>query len=120
MKVQAFESERWLSVWQNQVRYDLTETGVHPLYLHELVTEEELLQLREEVQLRYIQTNGTPFSCPFVSHPATARVQRGRTVQRMVSAGGAPEHSVEGRRTVTRSSLVVFAGYGIISPEETI
>jgi len=45
---------------QNQVRYDFTETGVHPMYLHELITREELLELYDRVQLRYVQTNGIP------------------------------------------------------------
>jgi len=60
VKIEAFQSERLLSVWQNQVKYDFTETGVHPLFLHEFVTREEFEALYETVQLRYIQTNGTP------------------------------------------------------------
>lgn len=60
MKIEAFQSERLLSVWQNQVKFDFTETGVHPMYLQELVTPEELHELHETVQLRYIQTNGSP------------------------------------------------------------
>ncbi len=60
MKIEPFASERLLSIWQNHVSYDFTETGVHPMYLHELVTEEELSDLYQNVQLRYIQTNGIP------------------------------------------------------------
>ncbi len=60
MKIEAFQSERLLSIWQNQVEYDFTETGVHPMYLHELVTPAELDEIYQTVQLRYIQTNGTP------------------------------------------------------------
>src|SRR5688572_4417350 len=60
MKVPAFQSERLLSLWQNHVEYDLTETGVEPLYLRELVTRAELDEIYESVQLRYIQTDGTP------------------------------------------------------------
>jgi aspartate/methionine/tyrosine aminotransferase len=41
------------------VRYDFTETGVHPLFLHELISREELDEIHQTVQLRYIQTNGT-------------------------------------------------------------
>jgi len=41
MKIVPFLSERLLSIWQNQVRYDFTETGVHPLHLHEFLTREE-------------------------------------------------------------------------------
>jgi aspartate/methionine/tyrosine aminotransferase len=60
MKIEPFQSERLLSIWQNQVKYDFTETGVHPLHIHEYITREEFNQLYDEVQLRYIQTNGTP------------------------------------------------------------
>jgi aspartate/methionine/tyrosine aminotransferase len=59
MKIEAFQSERLLSVWQNQVKFDFTETGVHPMYLKELVTPQELDEIYQSVQLRYIQTNGT-------------------------------------------------------------
>jgi len=60
MKIVPFLSERLLSIWQNQVQYDFTETGVHPLHLHEFLTREEYNALYDDVQLRYIQTNGTP------------------------------------------------------------
>lgn len=58
MKIEEFKLERLLSVWQNVVDYNFTDTGVHSLYLNELVTREELEELYESVQLRYIQTNG--------------------------------------------------------------
>ncbi len=58
MRIEEFKLERLLSVWQNVVDYNFTDTGVHSLYLHELITREELEELYESVQLRYIQTNG--------------------------------------------------------------
>ena len=58
MHVAPFQSERLLSLWQNQVDYDFTETGVHPMFLRELVSREALDEIYESVQLRYIQTNG--------------------------------------------------------------
>ena len=58
MKIVPFELERLLSVWQNQVEYDFTESGVHPIHLHELITREEYDALFDDIQLRYIQTNG--------------------------------------------------------------
>jgi hypothetical protein len=60
MKIQPFQSERLLSIWQNQVKYDFTETGVHPLELKEFLTRDEFTALYNDVRLRYIQTNGTP------------------------------------------------------------
>ena len=58
MQIVPFEAERLLSVWQNQVQYDFTESGVHPIHLRDLITREEYNGLFEEIQLRYIQTNG--------------------------------------------------------------
>lgn len=59
MKIEPFKMERMQSVWENVVSYNLSESGVHPLSLQELITQEEL----EEIQmlcLGYCQTNGTP------------------------------------------------------------
>lgn len=58
MKIEPFELERLLSVWQNQVEYYITDSGVDPLYMHEFVTEDEVLQLYRSVPLGYIQTDG--------------------------------------------------------------
>ncbi len=60
MRIDPFQSERLLSLWQNKVDYDFTETGVHPMFLHELVSREELDEIYASVQLRYIQTDGSP------------------------------------------------------------
>ncbi len=60
MRIDPFQSERLLSLWQNKVDYDFTETGVHPMFLHELVSREELDEIYASVQLRYIQTDGPP------------------------------------------------------------
>jgi hypothetical protein len=55
-----FELERWQSTWENRVRYNLSESGVHPL------TVGELLELANapvdpllDVRLGYSQSNGT-------------------------------------------------------------
>jgi hypothetical protein len=58
----------------------------------------------------------TPLLYVFVSHNAAARVESRRRVRVMVSAGGATEKSVEGRRNVTRSGFLVSAGCGIAFP----
>jgi hypothetical protein len=38
MAFQRFEMERWQSTWENRVRYNLSESGVHPLTTAELLT----------------------------------------------------------------------------------
>ena len=58
MKIIPFETERLLSQWQNRVEYDFTESGVHPIHLNELISREEYDKLYDDIQLRYIQTNG--------------------------------------------------------------
>jgi hypothetical protein len=56
----SFELERWQSTWENRVRFNLSESGVHPLSIAELL---ELYggDLRELADLRlvYNQSDGT-------------------------------------------------------------
>ena len=59
MKIEAFKMERMQSTWENVVEYNLSESGVHPLTLHELLTPDELEEVRR-VGIGYTQTNGTP------------------------------------------------------------
>jgi hypothetical protein len=58
MKIVPFELERLLSVWQNQVEYYITDSGVDALQVNDFVTEDEWLDLYRAVPLRYIQTDG--------------------------------------------------------------
>lgn len=55
-----FELERWQSTWENRVRYNLSESGVHPLSIRELLA---LAQAAADplldVRLGYSQSNGT-------------------------------------------------------------
>ena len=37
MRFVPFELERWQSTWENRVRYNLSESGVHPLSIRELL-----------------------------------------------------------------------------------
>src|SRR5213596_4021016 len=55
-----FELERWQSTWENQVRYNLSESGVHPLSIQELLGLAGVSTLPLlEVRLGYSQSNGT-------------------------------------------------------------
>jgi aspartate/methionine/tyrosine aminotransferase len=58
MKFEIFELERVQSVWENTVRYNLTESGFHPYTLAELLTSRQLEGLQNTV-LGYGQTNGS-------------------------------------------------------------
>lgn len=58
MKIELFELERVQSIWENVVKYNLTESGVHPYTLDELLSGEELRHLLD-VRIGYGHTNGT-------------------------------------------------------------
>jgi aspartate/methionine/tyrosine aminotransferase len=56
---QPFEMERMMSKWENVVEYNLSESGVHPLRLRELVGGADLEALLN-TELNYPQANGLP------------------------------------------------------------
>ncbi len=51
--------ERFQSTWEHQVRFNLSESGVHPLSVRELVGEGAALDAVLDQPLIYTQTNGT-------------------------------------------------------------
>lgn len=57
MKIEPFKMERWQSTWEKVVKYNLSESGVHPLTLSELISSKDLEEILE-TRLGYIQTNG--------------------------------------------------------------
>ena len=61
MKVETFLMERMQSTWENRVEYNLSESGVHPMYLGELLREDsESTERLLKQELLYPQSNGTP------------------------------------------------------------
>ncbi len=60
MKIQPFEMERYQSVYEYVVDYDLAESGVHPFTLRELLGSEDAVQAFLDVRLGYPQSEGTP------------------------------------------------------------
>jgi aspartate/methionine/tyrosine aminotransferase len=59
MKVEQFAMERMQSTYENQVDYNLSESGVHPLSLGELVDDDASRRALFDEGLRYTQSNGT-------------------------------------------------------------
>lgn len=59
MKFEQFELERNQSLFENEVDYNLSESGVHPLKLSEILTEDEQDEILDK-ELLYGYTNGTP------------------------------------------------------------
>lgn len=59
MPIELFEMERMQSTWENIVEYDLSESGVRPLTLRELMAMGFDLESFLDVPLGYSQSNGT-------------------------------------------------------------
>ncbi len=59
MQIVPFELERWQSVWEHQVELNISESGVLPLRVEELVEREEDRRRILAVPLGYPQTNGS-------------------------------------------------------------
>ncbi|NIO48272.1 MAG: aminotransferase class I/II-fold pyridoxal phosphate-dependent enzyme [Candidatus Aminicenantes bacterium] len=58
MKIEIFEMERAQSLWENRVKYNLTESGIHPYTLDEFLESDEIEKLLS-IRLGYGQTNGS-------------------------------------------------------------
>jgi aspartate/methionine/tyrosine aminotransferase len=59
MKLEPFNLERIQSEWEHQVEFNLSESGVEPLRIAELLDTPELREQFLNTQLGYSQTNGT-------------------------------------------------------------
>ena len=59
MKVPPFVMERWQSTWENRVAINISESGVHPMPVVELVEDKDELQKILAEPLLYPQSNGT-------------------------------------------------------------
>lgn len=58
---QTFEMERFMSKYEMAVKYNMSESGVHPMLLRELLAlEEGSLEKMLEVELNYSHANGSP------------------------------------------------------------
>ncbi|MGD9902671.1 MAG: aminotransferase class I/II-fold pyridoxal phosphate-dependent enzyme [Vicinamibacterales bacterium] len=59
MRVEPFAMERFQSIWEHRVRINLSESGVRPLTVRELVGDASALDAVLDQPLVYTQTNGT-------------------------------------------------------------
>ncbi|MCI0488345.1 MAG: aminotransferase class I/II-fold pyridoxal phosphate-dependent enzyme [Blastocatellia bacterium] len=60
MKLEEFAMERMQSTWENVVRYNLSESGVHPVAIGDLIPDREDREALLRIELGYGQSNGTP------------------------------------------------------------
>ena len=69
MNLEIFELERMQSEYEHQVKYNLSESGVEPLRIRELLGTQELQDKLLDLQLLYPQTNGTPTLRKAIAQP---------------------------------------------------
>lgn len=60
MRLEPFALERFQSTWEHHVAFNLSESGVHPLSVRELIGDGAALDALLDGALIYTQTNGTP------------------------------------------------------------
>ena len=104
MKLEPFAMERMQSTYENQVRFNLSESGVNPLRLDELVDGAVDRDAFFAERLRYTQSNGTE---PLRS--AIASLYDGATVDHVqVTNGGAEANYITIWRLVEPGDEVVM------------
>jgi hypothetical protein len=59
MRLDTFEMERLQSTWENRVKFNLSESSVHPMTVRELISDPPFLEQLLNTPLIYNQSNGT-------------------------------------------------------------
>jgi len=85
MKIEQFDLERIQSLWENRVKYNLTESGVHPYTLKELLNKEEIEKLLS-IRIGYGQTNGS-----FELRETISRLYQGTDLDNILVTNGTSE-----------------------------
>jgi aspartate/methionine/tyrosine aminotransferase len=85
MKLEVFEMERFQSVWENRTAHNLSESGVHPMSVEELLEPGEGAALLRQ-RLVYVQTNGSP-----ALRETIAALYPGATADNVVVGNGTAE-----------------------------
>lgn len=82
-----FMLEREMSIWENQVEYNLSESGVHPMTIRELFKNDaHLIEDFLSTELNYPQTNGLP-----ELREQITRLYPGSTAENVVVTTGAAQ-----------------------------
>jgi aspartate/methionine/tyrosine aminotransferase len=85
MKLEPFEMERMQSQWENRVAHNLSESGVHPMAVSDLLEADEREAFLKE-RLVYVQSNGTE-----ELRAAVAQLYLGATSENVVVGNGTAE-----------------------------
>ncbi|HSB11366.1 MAG TPA: aminotransferase class I/II-fold pyridoxal phosphate-dependent enzyme [Blastocatellia bacterium] len=86
MKLEQFQMERMQSTWENIVRYNLSESGVHPASIGYLMPDEAERDALFDIELGYSQSNGTP-----ELRSAIAAMYAGATEDNVIATTGTAE-----------------------------
>ena len=86
MILEQFQMERMQSTWENLVRYNLSESGVHPASIGELIPDAKEREELLAVELGYSQSNGTP-----ELRSAIASIYPGASAENVISTVGTAE-----------------------------
>jgi aspartate/methionine/tyrosine aminotransferase len=86
MKLEQFQMERMQSTWENLVRYNLSESGVHPASIGDLIPDAKEREALLNIELGYSQSNGTP-----ELRRAIAAMYSGATEENVIATIGTAE-----------------------------
>src|SRR5688572_20314518 len=86
MNLEQFEMERMQSTWENLVDYNLSESGVHPVRIADLIPGAEDRERLLEMELGYSQSNGTP-----ELRTSIANLYEGANVENIIVTTGTAE-----------------------------
>jgi aspartate/methionine/tyrosine aminotransferase len=86
MRIETFLMERMQSTWENLVEFNLSESGVHPLRVRELLDRQGDVEPFLDQELAYTQSNGTPSL-----RAAVAALYPGATVDHVQVTNGGSE-----------------------------
>jgi len=104
MRLERFAMERMQSTYENQVAFNLSESGVHPLALGELLDDPDAARAILDERLKYTQSNGTE-----ALRTAIARLYPGASPDHIqVTNGGSEANFITTLRLVDRDEEVVL------------
>src|SRR5260221_7992780 len=104
MRLETFALERFQSIWENRVAWNVSESGVHPLRVSELIDSPALRDALLEQELGYPQINGT-----VALREAIAAIYPGATPDHVqVTNGGSEANCIPLMRLVEPGDVIVF------------
>ncbi len=112
MRLDMFQMERLQSTWENRVKFNLSESSVHPMSTRELISDPDFLEQLIDTPLAYNQSNGTD-----ELRTALASVYTGTTLDNVeVTNGGSEANFISVYSTLEPRDevIVVLPNYGQI------